>query len=465
MGYLLLEDCEIKIEGQGGGERLAPHEWIDVRIGHQQQPLQNSSSSNHISTARKRGEGASETREDANQSLRDLHGDGGDALCRRCNLVLRCCSGKHGSSNELQLDLDPRMYQYPFHGTVQDLLCSDCSDDDDRRRMKRSDAALLMGLLVACRDQVQMVQCRVLLRRSDDDDQLQQRSALLFTLAFPHLDVQNEQQQHQTASVKGGGRRSILAAPVSRASRQRSTKLLHPALQLLLQLVRSDWKRLEVRQEQLLMLRTTTTSSSSIEQQSKHRSFFPAKMTLGEIYAHIQGSNSSGSDRRTRALQNNEEDNSCLSSLPMELLAERVAPFFDSSSLAAVRCCSSFLYHSLRHVVPGLKLKLYSHQISSLSWMRHREASAIRSEADCFQTNNNDDLSLLDGDVHRSVTGGATVRLASKPTSVSTDTSSSNGVVVRLDSCTGHEIELDESLSRSVARGGLLCDDPGLGKT
>lgn len=82
-----------------------------------------------------------------------------------------------------------------------------------------------------------------------------------------------------------------------------------------------------------------------------------------------------------------------------------------------------------------------------------------------------------DGDIHRSVSGGGTVRLASRRQSSRAMGNDDSGraeappVVIRLDSCTGQEVtlvaECDGTTSPPLllARGGLLCDEPGLGKS
>jgi hypothetical protein len=64
----------------------------------------------------------------------------------------------------------------------------------------------------------------------------------------------------------------------------------------------------------------------------------------------------------------------------------------------------------------------------------------------------------LEQDVHSAATGGATVLLRSPD---------GDGNAVRISQYTGAEVKLlrSDPLSRTVARGGLLCDDPGLGKT
>jgi SNF2 family DNA or RNA helicase len=128
-------------------------------------------------------------------------------------------------------------------------------------------------------------------------------------------------------------------------------------------------------------------------------------------------------------------------------------------------------------MVPGLKLQLYKHQINSLQWMRHRETSRIRLESDCFDTVNDDGstrvLSNETGDIHRAITGGASVKLRTKPSpklSASSSTIERHPEVVYIDPYTGleilpNDIRKFQDLRRNVACGGLLCDDPGLGKT
>jgi len=63
----------------------------------------------------------------------------------------------------------------------------------------------------------------------------------------------------------------------------------------------------------------------------------------------------------------------------------------------------------------------------------------------------------LESDIHSAATGGSTVLLQSRD----------GKQTVRISQQTGEEVVIrtDDPLSRTMARGGLLCDDPGLGKT
>ena len=535
LGYLLLEDCEILLaSSEHVGGALPLNEWIHVNVelaGHDS--TDGDAVPGLATTTAETGRDTSSSttadpnhrhpRQEQGEELNDgNHPDETRMPCRRCNLVVEQQQQQQGDDETntiMRFQIDGTV-QHAFWGTIEDLYCRECGggrstehqhapprqeeQQQQQASKKRSDAALWMGLLVACRNVVSIETCRILWKSPQPEgssylNQGPHRATLLFTLTFPHL---SQQQQQQPRSILQQPR-SILPAPftMKRTSRTASapscsgTKALHPALQLLLQLVRSDWDHLEVVQQQLLRVDkngTPTATESNPQPRETLSGFFPTKLTLGEIYTHIQGSNFKDSDHRflteqqptsTKRNENASIDTaSYLTCLPMDLLAEKVAPFFDAKSLAAVRSCSQFLYRSLRHVVPGLKVSLYSHQIHSLSWMRRRESSLIGTEQDCCRLDGKDDtvarvVLCPDGDIHRSVSGGGTVRLASRRQSNRAMGVDDSGgpqippVVIRLDSCTGQEVtwsmERDGGsfLPRHVARGGLLCDEPGLGKS
>jgi hypothetical protein len=418
--------------------------------------------------------------------------------CRRCNFVLeRLLQRTLTANNNSTLALDWSAIP-PFHGTIQDGFALDHSQSNDSSesiplhneaapsqhrtatplactchslssghntpRPRRSDAALIAGLLIACRAHVSVVQCRVLLHSGQLDS-----ASLLFTLAFSALSplssdtrqciigAPNEttpDTKRATAAVHGGGGSGGTLKP------------LDTALQLLLSLIRSDWSRL---QEDMARLSIDgppphVGRSGSHDSWRAKPSLFPNNLTLGAVYERIHSSGSV-SVRRPPPRQRNERKSSLtLTDWPKELLVDNVAPYLEATSLAALRSTCRSLHWSFRGVVPGLRLRLYSHQCHSLSWMRQREASTLRTEADCLHLAPATDSAVVDGDVHRAVTGGTTVLLATRPVL--------NHVAwsVRVDARTGYTIPPEQSqnelaLGRRVARGGLLCDDPGLGKT
>jgi SNF2-related domain len=375
-------------------------------------------------------------------------------VCHRCHLVLKVLnSGIPIEESGVALSLDWNMV-HPFDGTVQDIASnlptktiSGMTHNRDYRcncqlhpgTGRRSDAALLAGLLVTCAAQVQVVDCRVLFCSQEQDADMYTGS-ILYTLAFPYLLKSPTNQNNCKRSI-------VPRTTAKRISASSPIMPLNSAMRLLLTLARSDWGQLELLQE--LLMRPPENGSTRTE-----LPFFPSMLTLGDIYNRIQGS-ASHTNRAVQAPPSSDEQ-SPLSSLPMDILQERLAPFWNARELASVRSTSMHFYWSLRSVVPGLKLRLYTHQVNSLFWMRQREASLIKTEADGFGTKEN---------IHRDVTGGASVRLASNPAT------SRSELCVILDPWTGLEMFQEkalleiEKLPRHVACGGLLCDDPGLGKT
>lgn len=155
------------------------------------------------------------------------------------------------------------------------------------------------------------------------------------------------------------------------------------------------------------------------------------------------------------------ETNCPLTNLPKDVMLSFVAPYLRARSLDALRCSCSYMHCSLRSIVPGLKLRLYRHQIKSLDWMRRRETRQLLEKhvlnSHCIDGN------TVDGDLHRAVSGGASTCLSFRPESVKKYSN------IRIDPQYGSADKvkhiLRSGVSRKVARGGLLCDDPGLGKT
>lgn len=178
-----------------------------------------------------------------------------------------------------------------------------------------------------------------------------------------------------------------------------------------------------------------------------------------KVYTRIRGL-SSEADAKPK---DSNIDGSChLAVLPKELLVSNLAPYLRARCLDSLRNTCWYLHDALAAVVPGLKLRLFKHQINSLTWMRMRECRKV-SEKDILANPNLFHLQQTDGDLHRAATGGATVAFASRIC----NGSSSASETVRIAQETGHEITAADMLTftRNVARGGLLCDDPGLGKT
>eukprot|EP00957_Ditylum_brightwellii_P054677 4142743-Ditylum_brightwellii.AAC.1 len=129
-------------------------------------------------------------------------------------------------------------------------------------------------------------------------------------------------------------------------------------------------------------------------------------------------------------------------------------------------------------IPPSIFVELPSmllHQISSLEWMRKRE-SRTWTEADSM-VGDDSDGNFVCGDLHKAATGGASVYLAPREKECRDQGYNNSGY--RLETRTGRPYDFSASgwvssdhnptnrmtQMRKIARGGLLCDDPGLGKT
>lgn len=402
LGYVALESCTALVDG-GVHHELPHNQWIHVAI--------------HL------------------ESREPIHYNNFDAPCTICQLNLATRTAA-ADTNDPMLDiwLDEVDSFDGFESSVRHAPC----------QRARSDASLLLGLIRSCSACTTIVNCFVLFRESGT-------AALIVTLTFPHL-----LQGHP-------GERYILAAKRPR----NSSKPLPPSLQLLLSIIQSDWTGLDAWMN-MLKEQPIQESSCHVEDRRPIPSFFPSQISPEELYLRIQGSSANQCrDEPTLVIPRSALNESCLLQIPKEVILESIAPFLRARSLDALRCTCSFLHQTLKAVVPGMKLELYSHQVTSLAWMRERECRAL-TESDCLSVRKSTQSSCTqryEADLHRSVTGGRTTLLRARPP---TDQSTAaNRAMIRIDQSSGREVhEADfTDIPRSVARGGLLCDDPGLGKT
>ena len=163
----------------------------------------------------------------------------------------------------------------------------------------------------------------------------------------------------------------------------------------------------------------------------------------------------------------------------MDIVKSHIAPFLHARPLDCLRTTCRAFQFGLASVVPGMKLKLFSHQVTSLSWMRQRETLEL-TEFSCQErfTGN----ACYGGDAHRAITGGTTVQLIPRRKQKTSNNKANRRTTkdssvpfahypTRLDQRFGRTSGLEEqdgvesTLARKIARGGMLCDDPGLGKT
>lgn len=384
MAYVLLPDCQVLVSAADGYE-MEVGKWKTVTVAPKSQETTDSSQSKPTAAP--------------------IHEDG---PCRVCELVLEAPS----SGGDLNLCMNDIM---PFDGVQSSVTHKAC-------RRPRSDASLLLGLLRTVQEHVAIYECQILFRGGN-------RAALLVTLSFPLLMEGQE------------GCRSILTS-----SKRKVTKPLPAAHQLLLSMVRSDWRTLE---ETMQVIEADPETALLAK---RKLAFFPEKLTVEQLYLRIPGSSG---NKQEGVLQPCQTDipQSYLLDLPKDLLIDNIAPFLEACSLDNLRRSCTALHESLRAVVPGLKLDLYRHQVNSLAWMRERETRPLY-ESDCLVPSQG-----VDGDLHRAATGGLTVLLQQRKDPTAKP--------VRLLQWSGREVSDSDmaSLPRAVARGGLLCDSPGLGKT
>ena len=315
-----------------------------------------------------------------------------------------------------------------FDGNMADVQhSSSCPPCCKAGQTNRSDLSLLLGLAMTCQDSghihietMQMMLRSGTLDKSDDDANQIENIAFLITFSMPLL----------------------------LESTKRQIKALPSSTQLLLSIMRSDWEYLSSGMS--FMAATRFQEGGELRRDT----FFPPKMSLEELYSRLRGLQKGDVKITSR------NKTSPLAALPHELLFTKIAPFLRARSLNALRSTCSEMHQALKAVVPGLKkLKLYSHQIRSLEWMRSRE---VHEWTENHVLDGRSSSLSVDGDCHRCITAGATVLLRPRRTPDAT---------FRLDTQSGRVCTDFKSShgsihhSRRAARGGLLCDDPGLGKT
>lgn len=445
VGYLFLEDAEaaISLEACPSDSRnvvLPTRTWLDVEWDNDE-----SLDNNELAST--------EQEEEENINV-------DDNICCRCNLVLHAeqqgtAENAVPSVQKLRLKKPPR-----FNGTVSDMACTcpDCVDN-------RSDAALLVGTAFTCQSHghVAIRNIHVLVREEQrsSSSHAVTKVSLVITFAMPALTNNNSQQQ---------GLRSILPSN-NKSTRKSAVKPLPPSTQLLLAILKSDWRALENKMIKLSQTQTTTVSRPSFVYQLESdgtlkktkRTMFPPKLSLEELYLRLQGISH---DATRKISDTTPQQSSLLTSLPQDVLVTSIAPFLHAKSLEALRMSCKHCHYALRATVPGMKLRLYSHQVRSLEWMRRRETRELSEQVALNVSTNSlggGEECSVGADLHRAVTGGATTLLRRRGTYES----------FRINQQTGMQIPYDDmgqsngtfALSRHIARGGLLCDDPGLGKT
>ncbi|KAL7538788.1 hypothetical protein ACHAXR_010846 [Thalassiosira sp. AJA248-18] len=316
------------------------------------------------------------------------------------------------------------------------------------------------------------------------DELTRMQASLLVTFSLPI----HEQQR----SSPSGDQNNV---PKKKSEQKNKSKILSSGFQLIGSIIRCDWGRLDANmkrlQQKALSARKNVAKAAMNEEASRtshkqqhdpsKKPFFPDSLNVQEMYDRISGAGKhlKASHQRNLVDTNDSSNSNNISKhsivcstkavefldLPEDVIATSIATYLRARSLHALRVSNRKMYRSLQTVVPGLKLKLFHHQIRSLEWMemRERQGDAIFRGEKSFSSEHflKEGEAVCGGDYHRAVSGGATVllkpRLEYAKRGIRFD-SESGGVVALSPDC-------EVQRKTRCARGGLLCDDPGLGKT
>jgi hypothetical protein len=361
--------------------------------------------------------------------LRVSSDDDDDSLCHRGELIVQ-----PSSCDSLEL-----VSELFFDGTMSDIChANGCCP----ARGNRSDAALMVGLAHTCEGHIRIERFQLLVRpwgESNEPREARQRAALVITFSIPSLAAEEQSKS------------------------KRVSKALPSSVQLLYSMLRSDWDYLG---KEMIRLQDPIRVNDDFGRQigndallgQERIPLFPPKLSLEELYIRIRGSSN-----QSFLLHKGPTQNECImTSLPEDVLVTHLAPYLQAKSLDSLRCSCTHLHLSLRAVVPGLKLRLFKHQITSLDCMRRREIQELSEDRSLAPTYPN---VAYGGDMHRALTGGASVCMESRTNRqlrYRVDQQFGKAFVTAPRSRRGTD---EFSLARKSARGGFLCDEPGLGKS
>ena len=290
-----------------------------------------------------------------------------------------------------------------FNGKMDEVFCRGQMYDGKEQGHKRSDLSLILSLVARAIEDCGLFEVLV---RVDSNDPA-------------HVRKQDDvEKRYQCIHV-------IILARASSTLLQKEQVVKESSL--LLELLSHDWNHYD----QLIHNYKLFSRNEGLQ------SIFPDAMNFQEIFSRIGKQNISLAgdtefyedfSRRRRQKMNKSTNLSSLEQIPHHLFI----PFLTSVSVGRLRCASKTLYFSLSSVVPGMRLTLVEHQTRSLIWMRSREAPLRYTN--CV---------------------GAPVKIVR---------GRKTGNRYIFD---GNRVKLYQNTSNlsRVGCGGLLCDDPGLGKT
>ena len=401
---------------------------------------------------------------DENQSENGKDAMASNSLnCPRCNLVLSSNNGNH-------LEFTPHSL-CTFTGMMKDVKCCPRHCQKAKKNETRSDASILLGTILSCKNRgyVRIEKFQMLVddmenyseeekKQEDDVDHIEYitvNASLVITVSLPHLEkvskMYHEKSQHldsfehydEYLSMRSNG--------------------FEAYGQLLFSLIRTDWEWLDKAMERLVAVNQGRMNRPDPNEVIEQKRIFPPQMTLEAMYKRIRGASGNlVSDYSTLMLDNTESRQLAGKlTLPEDVLHDNIASFLRAKSLNSLRSTCRYLQNILKLCVPGLKLRLFPHQIRSLEWMRRREEHQY-SEDDTMMSkpNNVSTDEILCGEQFRSVTAGTIVSIVPRH-------DRKRNIFWHINCWTGvasldykSECIRDVAKCRKVARGGLLCDDP-----
>lgn len=556
-GFLVLDHCDIFLATKGGHERLVQEPtiapWLDVEIPAPQAPPENLADRTKRNDTSK---GGLNTGSSANAKV-DICPDSNLIVANDSSFVERkrlCVVGSEGNNG-------PR-----YDGTIRDTKCQLGNGKQRSDAALMLGLALLsqdLGHIAIRSIKVGLYNAGKMEAKQSTVIGHSVESCGTSSDSIPRDTVYRYQKAKACLMITFWCREVTnrsLPNERRRFFQHEAKQLLHPATQLIATIMSSDWNEYDTKISELITLshmemknnrnkaagddsngRNIDTDRNEILRQNiPSVSFFPSKMNLEDVFLRISGVSPSlllsnpefdpeetkkeqslngrrridadanrnkGSDDQHRLkIHNTNEAKTTITitTLPGDILCHRIGQYLRAKSLDSLRCTCKHLHWTLRAVVPGLELRLYSHQIKSLMWMRGRESKLLneddlllglrclhRQKQGPNQVQNMTQWikSTPDGDSHRAATGGGTVVLSSRRQLCEKDETRINGNVhlaidrnasrVRISQFDHSEVQkrriYSESpsnvsngnkmnpLARKVARGGLLCDDPGLG--
>lgn len=452
LGYICLEDCDvwfmdsvISVEQKQQPSAICgngtENPWIDVTVPLSQRERKNLS------------------KEELDAALSSDNEALPENACPHCHLIVR--------NNPIRDETSPQSFCLlagggpRYDGTIQDTKPSPKHCRCKLRPRQRSDAALMLGVALASHDigHFNIRSIKVGRQRPPSAglekggaSSIMKRERVTILVTFTCLEI-----------VRKPTRNGAFEQRAKRRFITNSAKSFPSSTQLLLCLMSCDWKAYDAKIASLVDPKHLQDEEEVAGQRKKTPiSFFPSKMTLENVYQRIGGASaladlcldmdksSEGSDRSAADITR----------LPGDVLCHHIGSFLRARSLDAIRCTCKRLHGAMRGVVPGLKLQLYRHQMKSLLWMRWRESKQLF-ESDLMSIANQSTvqrrINSRESDAHRAATCGASAVLCPRE--------QKDGV--RISQANGDELETPEEdvMSRPLARGGMICDEPGLGKT